>query len=530
MTLREFLRLTRRRLGTIIACTLLGAALAAVLLVLLPTRYTSQATAYVRVAVAKSASGSPDSNAYFNASQLAAQKVKAFVPLFTSESVAQGVIDQLGLATTPTELAGSITASNAANSLTIDVTATGDTPEQAQEIADAVVGKASVQVKKLEGSTSPVQVVMMAPASLSQVEKTPSTLKYMAAGILAGLLLGYACAFARHHFDTRLRTADDITDRFDVPILAVLPQSKSIARTEAAAESDFQSAESVRKLRTNLRYANVDKQARVILVTSPLQGDGKSSVAANLAKVMAAAGDDVVLIDADLRRPSVADTYSLRGPLGLLQVLVGSVKAGNTIRPTHIDGLSVLPVFETPPNPSELLGSDRMAGLVKELSRDRTVILDAPPVLPVTDAVVLAHLADAVVMVASAGRTRAEQLDDALGAVERGEGEVAGVVLNRAASSKLARLRYGDSEYGYGSHSESEYVRTARPTPQSDRDTATPGPHSEEQSETRRMPVISMSDPDPSPHVGASSVRREPAHHSRSTSRQLKRVQPDELD
>lgn len=528
MTLRDFLRLTRRRLGTIIACTLLGAAAAAGLLVLLPTHYSSQATAYVRVSVPKSANGSTDSNAYFNASQLAAQKVKAFVPLFTSETVAQAVITQLNLSVTPTELAADLSASNAANSLTINVTATGDSPEQSRQIADAVVNQAAVQVRRLEGASSPVQVVMMAPASLSQVEKSPSVLKYLAAGVLAGLLLGYAIAFVRQHFDTRLRTADDITERFDIPILAVLPQSKAIARTEAASDGDFHSAESLRKLRTNLRYANVDKQARVILVTSPQQEDGKSSVAANLAKVMAMAGSDVVLVDTDLRRPSVADTYGVRGPLGLLQVLVGAANVENTLRPTRIDGLSVLPAFDTPPNPSELLGSDRMAELVKYLSRDRTVILDAPPVLPVTDAVVLAHLADAIVMVASAGRTRAESLDHALEAIERGEGEVAGVVLNRAASSKLARLRYGDSEYGYTSGPGSEYTRTERPTPASSAAPDRPRQRSEELSDTRRMPVVPPADDGPLPRAGARSVQRT-ATASRPASRRLKRAEPDDL-
>lgn len=527
MTLRDFLKLTRRRVGTILACVLLGAAAACALLVLLPSHYTSHATAYVRVAVSKSASA--DSNAYFNASQLAAQKVKAFVPLFSSETVAQAVITQLGLPMTPDELAADVRASNAADSLTIEVAATGSSAEQSRQIADAVVNQAAVQVRRLEGASSPVQVVMMTPASLSQAEKSPSSPKYLAAGILAGLILGYGIAFTRQRFDTRLRTAEDVAERFDAPILAVLPQSKAIARTEAASDGDFHSAESLRKLRTNLRYANVDRQARVILVTSPLQGDGKSSVASSLARVMAAAGDDVVLVDADLRRPSVSETFGLRGPLGLLQVLIGAADPESTLRTTQIEGLSVLPTFDTPPNPSELLGSDRMAGLVKHLSRDRIVILDAPPVLPVTDAVVLAHLADAVVMVASAGRTRTEQLDHALEAVERGDGEVAGVVLNRAASSKLARMRYGDSEYGYryASGQESAVAFTESSVIPRGTGSAPVERQSEELSETRRMPAIiptaDTDDPKADTQPSAPAAIR-----SQSASQRLRRAQPED--
>jgi capsular exopolysaccharide synthesis family protein len=504
MTLRDFLKLTRRRLGPSSPVPCSVPSQAAALLLTTPTTYSAQATAYVRVSVPKGADGAAQSNSYFAASQLANQKVKAFVSVFTSQSVAEGVIKELKLDTTPADLAGSIKASNATNSLTIVVTAAGDSPEHARNVADAVVTQSSAQVKVLEGANSPVEVVMMTPASLSQISKAPSPVKYLTVGILAGLVIGYIAAFARQHFDTRLRTADDVAEQFDAPVLAVLPQSKDIARTEGGSDEDFQSAESLRKLRTNLRYANVDHQAKVILVTSPLQGDGKSSVAASLAKVMAVAGDDVVLVDTDLRRPSVAETFDLHGPLGLLQILIGSAKVENTLRPTKITGLSVLPAFDTPPNPSELLGSDRMARLVKGLSRDHIVILDAPPVLPVTDAVVLSHLTDAVVVVASAGRTRTEQLEHAISSIERGEGKIAGIVLNRAASSKLARLRYGDAEYGY-EYTDSEYTaadkrRTAQGhskavhTPnrlrKSQVDLAAHPSGREEASETRRMPVV----------------------------------------
>ncbi|MDN5977822.1 polysaccharide biosynthesis tyrosine autokinase [Acidipropionibacterium jensenii] len=514
MTLRDFLKLTRRRLGTILVCTLLGAVAAAGLLLVTPTTYSAQATAYVRVAMPQTSDGSNDSGSYAAAAQLASQKVKAFVSVFTSQSVAESVIKELKLDTTPAELADRVSASNAANSLTIVVTATGDSPGQARKIADAVVTQSAAQVKSLEGANSPVQVVMMAPASLSEITTTPSPAKYLGIGILAGLLIGYAIAFARQHFDTRLRTVDDITDRFRDPVLAVLPQSKGIARTDADSNEDFQSAESLRKLRTNLRYANVDHQAKVILVTSPLQGDGKSSVAASLAKVMAIAGDDVILVDTDLRRPSFAGTFALHGPLGLLQVLVGSTKPENALRRTKIDGLSILPAFDTPPNPSELLSSARMAELVQQLSQDHVVILDAPPVLPVTDAVVLSHLADSIVVVVSAGRTRAEQLEHAIASIERGEGKISGIVLNRASSTKLSRLRYGDAEYGYsqseyGTQHDSQGVMTptssahrgAQPAQsdgrQADRRPVDKGESQlhqppEDVSETRRMPVVSL--------------------------------------
>lgn len=455
MTLADLLKLTRRRIGSIFVCTLLGIAAAVGALWVTPISYTAASTAYVRVTLPTNDGTEASANAYYSASQLAAQKVKAFVPVFTSESVAQSVIKQLGLSETPTKLAKSITASNATNSLTINVTATAPTVDQAREIADAVVSQSASQVKVLEGESSPVEIVLMAPSSLSTITKSPSTVKYIAAGVLAGLLLGYVVAFARQYFDRRIRTVDDVTEHVDVPVIGVIPDSPTIARTEVES-GDFRAEESIRKLRTNLRYANVDSEMHVILVTSPLQGDGKSSVASNLAKVMALAGQEVLLIDADLRRPTVRETFKVKGQVGLTQVLVGSVGLDKALSATVMPGLTVLPAGDTPPNPSELLGSQRMSELLEYLGHDRIVIVDAPPVLPVTDAAVLAKSVDGIVLVLQAGRTTDEQLEQSLLQLDQAGGSVAGLVLNRAASSKLARMRYGDSEYGYG-YKDSEY-------------------------------------------------------------------------
>ena len=169
MKFTNFVKLTRRRLVTILLCTLLGVAAGVGLLLTTPATYTASATAYVRVSVASSTNGSTDN--YYSASQLASQKAKAFVTVFTSQTVAQQVIHDLGLSMTPDALASNITASNEANSLTIKVTATADSADTARNIANSVISESAKQVKNLEGEKSPVQVVMMTPADLSQVKK-----------------------------------------------------------------------------------------------------------------------------------------------------------------------------------------------------------------------------------------------------------------------------------------------------------------------------------------------------------------------
>lgn len=467
MKFTNFVKLTRRRLVTILLCTLLGVAAGVGLLLTTPATYTASATAYVRVSVASSTNGSTDN--YYSASQLASQKAKAFVTVFTSQTVAQQVIHDLGLSMTPDALASNITASNEANSLTIKVTATADSADTARNIANSVISESAKQVKNLEGEKSPVQVVMMTPADLSQVKKAPSPAKYVIAGLLAGILLGYVVAGIRQLTDRCVHTVHDVTDRVDKPILATIPTSSTVAAISTDFTDDFRAAEAIRKLRTNLRYAMIDNSSKVILVTSSVQGEGKSSVAGNLAKVMALAGEDVILVDADLRRPGVQRNFDLEDGLGLPEVLIGAASLEEALRTTSTAGLRILPCTDTPPNPSELLSSQHMSELVSFLAQSHVVIIDAPPVLPVTDSVILSRLADSVIVVARVGRITVDQVESTVSSIEDAGGLVSGIVLNRADSSKLSNLRYGDSAYGYGySKYDSDYRASTDKTPQTD--------------------------------------------------------------
>lgn len=460
MSFEDLLKLTRRRIGTILLFVILGIVGAVGVLWTVPVTYTASSTAYVRVAAPSGEDSGANANIYYAASQLASQKVKAFVPVFTTETVAKGAIDKLGLSVSPTDLASRVKATNTPNSLTIDISATAESPELARKIADEIVIQADEQISILEGQNSPVEVVLMSPSSLSSVEVHPSRPRYIVIGLALGLLAGYGVALARSLLDRRIHTAEDVENSFDVPLLGVVPKSSSVKRLEKSSSGDFRAEESLRKLRTNLRYANVDHEMRLIVVSSPMQGDGKSSVSSSLARVIALGGQDVILIDADLRRPTVKDTFGVSGSVGLSQLLVGAASLDEAMVETSTPGLKVLPGGEIPPNPSELLGSKRMAELLTYLSQDHVVIVDAPPVLPVTDAVVLSKAADGLVMVIQSGRTTEDQLRHAVSNVIQGGGEVAGIVLNCVASSRLDRMRYGDSEYGYG-YSKKEYAYAA---------------------------------------------------------------------
>jgi capsular exopolysaccharide synthesis family protein len=282
----------------------------------------------------------------------------------------------------------------------------------------------------------------------------------LALGFLLGLLLGIAYALVRHQFDRRLRSSEEVEKKFGVPVIGLVPQSNhmrqedgkalTLAVTSSRASGGAGIAEAFRKLRTNLAFMDVDNPPRIIVVTSPKQSDGKSTIAANLAAAIAIGGQPVTLIDGDLRRPTVADSLAIVDGAGLTDILVGRVKPEEVIQ-NHPDvpGLRVLASGAIPPNPSELLGSQAMRHLMTELSMDAIVIIDAPPLLPVTDAAVLTRSADGAIIVINHGGTLDTELQVSLNHITTVHGRTLGIVFNR--------MRRGAAGGYYGDYYSNEY-------------------------------------------------------------------------
>ncbi|MGE5508888.1 MAG: CpsD/CapB family tyrosine-protein kinase [Chitinophagales bacterium] len=216
--------------------------------------------------------------------------------------------------------------------------------------------------------------------------------------------------------------------------------------------------EAFRTLRTNLQFAGVKAPLKVIEVTSTAPGEGKSSVAANLASVMAlASGAGCVLVDADLRKPVQAKTFGLSGRVGLTNVLMGSLTWREALKETGIEGLKLLPSGPTPPNPAELLESEAMAKLLAELREAHdVVIVDTPPALPVTDAALLAPKVDGTILVVRAGSTPREAALRGKQLSENAHARIVGVVLNQ--------VQPKDSRYQHYYHYYSDHEREAMAT------------------------------------------------------------------
>jgi tyrosine-protein kinase Etk/Wzc len=272
-------------------------------------------------------------------------------------------------------------------------------------------------------------------------------------GGLLGLLLGVGAAFFLEYLDRSVQSTADVESKLGLPVLGWIP--KVAADGEPAipllAESDPEgpASEAYRVLRTNLAFSTARERPLSSLVfTSPGPGEGKSTTVANLAAVLAARGDRTLLIDADLRRGELHDAFDLLRSPGLSDLLVGELDQREAIRPGVRPGLDLLPAGKRPPNPSELLGSQAMAGLLAACREEyRWILLDAPPVLAVTDAAVLAALTDGAVLVLRAGETDRRAAWQGVQQLRRVDARVVGAVLNEVAPDQTSDRYY--LEYYY---------------------------------------------------------------------------------
>lgn len=282
---------------------------------------------------------------------------------------------------------------------------------------------------------------------------------------LVGMVLASAIAYVFEYLDDTLKSPEDISQRLGLWTLAAIGRIEGKTAqdrlvTLSAPRSPI--AEAYRLLRTNFQFAAVDRPLHCIVVTSPGPGDGKSTTAANLAVVFAQGGKSVILVDADLRRPQQHRIFQRTASYGLSTALVdAATPVTGFLQPTDVPGLRLLTSGPIPPNPAELLGSQRMAQLMQVLNQEaEMVIMDSPPVLSVADAAILANAADGVVLVADAGRTRREMARRAKESLERAGANLLGMVLNR-----MTRQTSGYYYYYYYDQSGERSKRRRRQLP-----------------------------------------------------------------
>lgn len=438
----DYLRTITRRWLLIIIVGLLGGAAAWGYAASLPAQYQATNSVFV------TSDRGETTSELLQTSTFTQNLVESYAQLATTPTVLGPVIDKLGLDISTQALASRVTAVTPLNTVFINITVTSRSAAQAVDLADAVSDSLTTAVESLApkgpDNLPSITVKTVSPAQLPGSPFAPNTQLIVLTGLLLGLVAGVLYALAREVFDTRVSTEKDLDRVSSDPLLGKVGRKK---RTDPAGlvmrvMPHSAMAESYRRVRANLEFIDVDKPPRSAVVTSAVTRDGKSTTAINLALAMAERSSRVLLIDADLRRPSIAELCDLEGDVGLTTVLLGDVGPDDAIV-RWSDGLDVLPSGAVPPNPGQLLGSDAMKTLMQRLLQDYDfIVVDSPPLLPATDALGLSHLTDGAIVVARYKSTTRQQLATTLESLEAVNARILGIVLNQV-RERRAEVYYG---------------------------------------------------------------------------------------
>lgn len=434
---------------------LLGGAAAAAYCLAQTPLYTSSTQLFV------STNGTSSTTDVFQGSQFSQQRVASYARLIAGEDLAQRVAQRLSSGVSARAISGEIDPKVVANTVLIDVDVTDASPERAQEIAQAVGTEFSAQVTELErptdGGASPVRVVVTDRPEVPQTPSSPSIARNIAFGLLVGLIAGVGASIARTRLDRSVKDPVEAAALAQAPVIGTVLRDDTLQKwhtIDRAASS--RTAEDYRQLRTNLQFLRVDDPPRVIMVSSALPSEGKTTMAINLALGLAEAGKTVVLIEADLRRPRVTKYLGMVSGVGLTNVLAGTAGFDEVVQTYGSTSVSVLAAGPTPPNPGELLASSHMSSLLEKLRASYDfLIIDAPPLLPVADASGLAGAVDGVLLSVRYGTTRKEELQQAAVTLERVRATTLGIVLNIVPPKADVAVASG---YGYTYYAEKHAV------------------------------------------------------------------------
>jgi polysaccharide biosynthesis transport protein len=456
VTLPEFLIVLRRRKRLIASILLLSLAFAGVGSALATRTYTATAGLYFSV---RTATGVDDLAvaASFSQTQLASYATLARTP-----QVLEPVAARADIAGGARALDDQVSVTALDGTVLLELSVTDPDPERASLLANAIADQVIVVVEELAPSTvvegtagaeSAIEVTVVSPAVTPRAPSSPNVMLNLAAGAVLGLGLGVLLAVARDVLDTRVRGIEDVAALTRTPVIGTLgvhPGGGRRVLMEAAPHSP--QAEAFRQLRTNLQFVDLGSRGesgrhRVVLVTSSLAAEGKSTVAINLAAALAETGARVLLVDADLRRPTVAGVLGLEGAVGLTTVLLGRAELEDVTQTWGSSGLHVLAAGTLPPNPTDLLDSLPMRRLLDQLrARYDHIVLDGAPLLPVADSSVLARLVDGTLLVVNGTKVRRHQLTESLQNLARVDAPVMGVVLNQIARDERSYGYYAAEE------------------------------------------------------------------------------------
>jgi receptor protein-tyrosine kinase len=377
----------------------------------------------------------------------------------TERPILERVISDEALRTDPVSLSKQIKVTPEPNTTILDVAVRDTDPDRARRTANTLVTDFIAHVKEIQKSeasaptaSSADNLVVESPAVQPTEPVSPRPQLNIALALLAGLLVGGGLAFLLDYMDQSVRSDEILRER--VGLLPLGHISYVLAKPERRGElvtlaGDSPVVEAYKALRTNLLFSSVDKEVKTVVITSAGPDEGKSRTAANLAIVLAEAGHPTLLVDADFRRPSQHRMFGRVRNVGLSNLIVEDMPEASLFVPDEqVKNLVILASGPTPPNPSELLGSAQMKGLLARFRKHFDyVVIDTPPVNAVTDASVLAANSDAALLVVDTNKATYTAVQHAKQALDRVGAKVLGSVMNKMKATGGRDYYY---EYGYG--------------------------------------------------------------------------------
>lgn len=453
MDLREAYTVLKAHWWAVLVAVLIGGLLAYALSALVTPKYSSKAQLYVTTEA-----GGRGATVAYQSNLASQQRVRSYAELLSSNDVARKISEESGYGLSPSQVVSKISAVTNARTVLLSLVVTDTDPERAQALAAAASKVLAETVRDLEtpeGEVVPLaKLTPVAEPQLPSSPVSPSIRQNVLLGLLAGLFTGVTGLLVRHRLDRKIRSKQQIEELISRPVLETIPfrqdgeEGQGSVHLVPFREGYSPAAEAFRRLRTNLQFLNVDNPPKILVFTSSLAGEGKSETSINSALALSEAGSSVLLIEADLRRPKLVSYMGMSDKVGITNILAGQADFDSVVQDTEFEGLDVLGCGPLPPNPSELLASEACHRLLNSL-RDKYdfVIIDSPPLLPVTDAVLLTRFADGALMIIRNGRTTIEQVSRATENLRKADANLFGAVLVSNKPSKEKEKGYYESYY-----------------------------------------------------------------------------------
>lgn len=423
--------------------------------------YGSEAQVFVSTPMAASDAGS-----LLSGSSFSQQRVKSYAEIINSPLILDPVIQKLGLGVTAKDLAKSVKAVVPTDTVLLNILAEDSNPQRAADIANAVAAEFASAVGNIEGSNlsiggNLVSVSTVRRATPAESPSSPKKAVNLIMAVIIGLLLGFGLAQLKKALNLTVTSIDDL---LGIPLLAAIEFDYEAKEKPLISQLSKYAArvESFRTLRTSIRYIAPSVPSKVIAITSAVSDEGKTTTSLNFAISLAQSDCKTALIEADLRRPQFSNFMpglAIGGGLtSLLQqkskLLMGAVLK-NSVQ-IEKSKLWVIPCGKIPSNPAELLGSEKFNELIKLLQKSFDyVIIDCPPILPVTDAAIISAKADGVILIVHTGRTKKSELTGARASIESVNGKLFGAVLNKIPQRGARDYGY---RYGYKTYFGNQYI------------------------------------------------------------------------